>query len=71
MGRPNAGKSSLVNAILRDRRTIVSNVAGTTRDAIDVPYLHDGQPYVLIDTAGMRPPLPSGHLRRSFLCHAQ
>ena len=55
VGRPNAGKSSLVNAILRDRRTIVSNVAGTTRDAIDIPYLHDGQPYVLIDTAGMRP----------------
>ncbi|MFQ7533955.1 MAG: GTPase [Akkermansia muciniphila] len=55
MGRPNAGKSSLVNAILRDRRTIVSNVAGTTRDAIDIPYLHDSQPYVLIDTAGMRP----------------
>lgn len=55
VGRPNAGKSSLVNAILQDRRTIVSEVAGTTRDAIDVPYLHDGQPYVLIDTAGMRP----------------
>ena len=55
VGRPNAGKSSLVNAILQDRRTIVSNVAGTTRDAIDIPYLHDGQPYVLIDTAGMRP----------------
>lgn len=55
VGRPNAGKSSLVNAILQDSRTIVSDVAGTTRDAIDVPYLHDGQPYVLIDTAGMRP----------------
>lgn len=55
VGRPNAGKSSLVNAILQDRRTIVSEVAGTTRDAIDIPYLHDGQPYVLIDTAGMRP----------------
>lgn len=55
VGRPNAGKSSLVNAILQDKRTIVSEVAGTTRDAIDVPYLHDGQPYVLIDTAGMRP----------------
>lgn len=55
VGRPNAGKSSLVNAILQDKRTIVSEVAGTTRDAIDVPYLHDNQPYMLIDTAGMRP----------------
>ncbi|MDO5449499.1 MAG: ribosome biogenesis GTPase Der [Akkermansia sp.] len=55
VGRPNAGKSSLVNAILNDKRTIVSDVAGTTRDAIDVPYTHDGRGYVLIDTAGMRP----------------
>lgn len=71
VGRPNAGKSSLVNAILQDRRTIVSDVAGTTRDAIDIPYLHDGQPYVLIDTAGMRPALPAGHIRGSILRHAQ
>ena len=55
IGKPNAGKSSLVNAILNDRRTIVSEVAGTTRDAIDIPYTHDGHGYVLIDTAGMRP----------------
>ena len=55
VGKPNAGKSSLVNAILNDRRTIVSEVAGTTRDAIDIPYTHDGNGYVLIDTAGMRP----------------
>lgn len=54
VGRPNAGKSSLINAILSDKRTIVSNIAGTTRDAIDIPYTHDGQPYMLIDTAGMR-----------------
>lgn len=54
VGRPNAGKSSLVNAILQDKRTIVSDVAGTTRDAIDIPYSHDGQNYMLIDTAGMR-----------------
>lgn len=54
VGRPNAGKSSLVNAILKDSRTIVSDVAGTTRDAIDIPYEHDGQPFMLIDTAGMR-----------------
>lgn len=55
VGRPNAGKSSLVNAILNDKRTIVSDVAGTTRDAIDIPYTREDQPYVLIDTAGMRP----------------
>lgn len=54
IGRPNAGKSSLVNAILRDTRSIVSDVAGTTRDAIDIPYTQDGQNYMLIDTAGMR-----------------
>lgn len=54
VGRPNAGKSSLVNAILRDKRTIVSDVAGTTRDAVDIPYTRGEQDYVLIDTAGMR-----------------
>lgn len=54
VGRPNAGKSSLVNAILRDKRTIVSDVAGTTRDAVDIPYRRQEQDYVLIDTAGMR-----------------
>lgn len=55
VGRPNAGKSSLVNAILNDKRTIVSDVAGTTRDAIDIPYTREGEEFVLIDTAGMRP----------------
>ncbi len=55
VGRPNAGKSSLINAILRDRRTIVSEVAGTTRDAVDIPYTRGDEKYVLIDTAGMRP----------------
>lgn len=54
VGRPNVGKSSLVNAILNDERTIVSSVAGTTRDAVDIPYSRDGQSYVLIDTAGLR-----------------
>ncbi len=54
VGRPNAGKSSLVNAILRDERTIVSAQAGTTRDAVDIPYSRGEREYVLIDTAGMR-----------------
>jgi GTPase len=54
IGRPNVGKSSLVNALLGQDRVIVSNVAGTTRDAVDTPYSKDGQDYVIIDTAGMR-----------------
>ncbi len=54
VGRPNAGKSSLINAILKDERTIVSDVAGTTRDAVDIPYSRDGERHVLIDTAGLR-----------------
>lgn len=54
IGRPNVGKSSLVNALLGEERVIVSNVAGTTRDAIDTPYKYDGKDYVIIDTAGMR-----------------
>jgi GTP-binding protein len=55
VGRPNVGKSSLVNAILEDSRTMVSPISGTTRDAVDVPYEQGGQPYILIDTAGIRP----------------
>ncbi|MGD6873933.1 ribosome biogenesis GTPase Der [Sutcliffiella horikoshii] len=54
IGRPNVGKSSLVNALLGEERVIVSDIAGTTRDAIDTPYSYDGKDYVIIDTAGMR-----------------
>ncbi len=54
IGRPNVGKSSLVNALLNEERVIVSNVAGTTRDAIDIDFKYDKEDYILIDTAGMR-----------------
>lgn len=54
IGRPNVGKSSIFNDIIGQTRSIVSDVAGTTRDAIDVPVEKDGQSYLFIDTAGMR-----------------
>lgn len=54
IGRPNVGKSSLVNALLNEERVIVSNIAGTTRDAIDTPFTYHGEDFVVIDTAGMR-----------------
>ena len=54
VGKPNAGKSSLVNRLLDENRVMVSNVAGTTRDAIDTPFRYNGKDYLLIDTAGIR-----------------
>ena len=54
VGRPNAGKSSIVNRILGEDRVLVSNVAGTTRDAIDTDFKYNGKKYTIIDTAGMR-----------------
>lgn len=54
IGRPNVGKSSLVNAILNEERAIVSDIAGTTRDSVDTPFTYHGQDMVVIDTAGMR-----------------
>mgnify|MGYP000962529777 CR=1 FL=1 len=54
VGKPNVGKSSLVNRLLRQERVIVSDIPGTTRDAIDTPAEIDGEKYVIIDTAGIR-----------------
>ena len=54
IGKPNVGKSSLVNCLLGEKRVIVSPIAGTTRDSIDTPFEKDGEKYMLIDTAGIR-----------------
>lgn len=54
IGRPNVGKSSIFNSLVGQERSIVSDVAGTTRDAIDTPVVRNGQKYLFIDTAGMR-----------------
>ncbi|MEG1313287.1 MAG: GTPase, partial [Bacilli bacterium] len=50
----NVGKSSLINALLNEERVVVSEIAGTTRDAIDSSFRYNGEEYVVIDTAGMR-----------------
>ena len=54
IGRPNTGKSSLVNALLNEERAIVSNVAGTTRDATDTRFTYHGEDYIMVDTAGIK-----------------
>ncbi|MDD6311535.1 MAG: ribosome biogenesis GTPase Der [Firmicutes bacterium] len=54
IGKPNTGKSSLINRLLGENRVIVSPIAGTTRDSIDTPFEHNGDKYILIDTAGIR-----------------
>ena len=54
VGKPNVGKSSIINKLLGEQRVIVSDIAGTTRDAIDTEIIHDGKEYVFIDTAGLR-----------------
>ena len=54
VGKPNAGKSSLINRLVGENRVIVSSIAGTTRDSIDIPFKYNGKKYSLIDTAGMR-----------------
>ena len=54
IGRPNVGKSSLTNALLNEERVIVSDIPGTTRDAIDTKFNYEGSPYIVVDTAGLR-----------------
>lgn len=54
VGKPNVGKSSIINRLIGENRVIVSDIAGTTRDAVDTEVIHNGRPYVFIDTAGLR-----------------
>ena len=67
IGRPNAGKSALVNALLGDERVIVSDIPGTTRDVIDTPMEFEGRPLTLLDTAGIR---RSGRIERGVERHS-
>ena len=54
VGKPNVGKSSIINKLTGENRVIVSNIAGTTRDAVDTEVVYQGREYVFIDTAGLR-----------------
>ena len=54
VGKPNVGKSSIINRLIGENRVIVSNIAGTTRDAVDTEVVHNGKEYIFIDTAGLR-----------------
>ena len=68
IGKPNAGKSSLINKLLGEDRLIVSDIAGTTRDAIDTTVKRNGKEYVFIDTAGLRKESQSQRRYRALQC---
>lgn len=68
IGKPNAGKSSLINKLLGEDRLIVSDIAGTTRDAIDTTVKRNGKEYVFIDTAGLQKESQSQRRYRTLQC---
>lgn len=68
IGRPNVGKSSLVNAMLGEERVIVSNIAGTTRDAVDTMFAYNQRDFVIVDTAGMRKKEKYTKQQRNTVC---